>query len=241
MSWHRVQAYTESSIHQVQYTPSTAYTKYSIHQVQHTPSTAYTKYSIHQVQHTPSTAYTKYSIHQVQHTQDCLSFLHSHDYGLTPECTSVTTLASCWNTRVFRMALTALMEPRTLWRRITCYPSPRRWVALHTYLHSFAPGIRTISTTSVLQSSQGLQLCCSRLHNAWKCLCLSLADSHILPLRYCYSYISDAALAPYMFSFEILSHIAIQFSLQIHRLPLHLLRHYCILQAWNIQSNLHTL
>jgi hypothetical protein len=70
MSWHWVQ-HT-----QVQHTPSTTYTKYSIHQVQHTPCTAYTKYNIHQVQHTPSTA----------STQDCLSFLHSHDYQLTPGC-----------------------------------------------------------------------------------------------------------------------------------------------------------
>jgi len=30
------------------------------------------------------------------------------------------------------MALTALTEPRTLWRRITRYPSPRRRVALHS-------------------------------------------------------------------------------------------------------------
>jgi hypothetical protein len=103
-------------------------------------------------------------------------------------------------------------------------------VALHTQLHYYVPGIRTIRTTRVLHSSQGLQLCCSRSHNAWRCLCLSSADSHILPLRYCYN-ISDAALAPYMFSFEILSHIAIQSSLQIPRLPLHLLRHYRILQV----------
>jgi len=89
------------------------------------------------------------------------------------------------------------------------FPSPRRRVALHTYLNYFAPGIRTIRTTCVLHSLQGLQLCCSCLHNAWRCVCLSSADSHILPLRYCY--ISDAALAPYMFSFEILLHIAIQF------------------------------
>jgi len=158
-----------------------------------------------------------------------------------PSYASATTLVSVWNTRVFRTALTAQTEPLTLWRRITCYPSPRRRVALHSYMHYFAPGIRTIRTTHVLHSSQGLQLCCSRLHNAWRCLCLSSADSHILALRYCYSYISDAALAPYMFSFEILSHIAIQSSLWIHRLPLHLLRHYCILQVCNIQSNLHTL
>jgi len=51
--------------------------------------------------------------------------------------TSTTTLVSVWNTRVFRMALTALTEPRTLWRRITCDPSPRRLVALHTYLLYF--------------------------------------------------------------------------------------------------------
>jgi len=52
----------------------------------------------------------------------------------------------------------------------------------------------------VLHSLQGLQLGCSCLHNAWQCLCLSSADSHIVPLHYCY--ISDAALAQYMFSFE---------------------------------------
>jgi hypothetical protein len=94
------------------------------------------------------------------------------------------------------------MEPRIRWRRITRFPSPRRRVALHTCLQYFAPGIRTIRTTRVLHSSLGLQLCCSRLHNAWRCLCLSSADSHILPLRYCY--ISDTALTPYMFSIEIL-------------------------------------
>jgi len=32
--------------------------------------------------------------------------------------------------------------------------------------------ICTIHMTHVLHSSQGLQLCCSRLHNAWQCLCL---------------------------------------------------------------------
>jgi len=30
-------------------------------------------------------------------------------------------------------ALTALIEHRTLWRRIKCEPSPRWWVVLHTY------------------------------------------------------------------------------------------------------------
>jgi len=152
---------------------------------------------------------------------------------------SATMLVCVWNTQVFRTALTALREPRTLRRRITHFPSPRRQVALHTHLHHVAHGIRTIRTTRVLHSSQGLQLSCSRLHNAWRCLCLSSADSHILPHRHCY--ISDAALAPYMFSFEILSHVAIWSSLQIDRLPFHLLRQYCILQVWNIQSNCHTL
>jgi len=156
----------------------------------------------------------------------------------TNAVTSPTNLVSVWNTRVFRTALTALTEPRTLWRRITRFPSPRRRVALHTHLHYYAPGIRTIRTTRVLHSSQGQQLCCSLSHNAWWCLCLSSRDSHILPLRYCN--ILDAALAPSMFSFEILSHIAIQSSLRIPCLPLHLLRDYRIVQVWNIQSNLHT-
>jgi hypothetical protein len=65
-----------SRCHDHELAPSIAYTEYIIHRVQYTPSIAYTEYSIHRVQHTPSTA----SI------PDCLSSLHSHDYGLTPEC-----------------------------------------------------------------------------------------------------------------------------------------------------------
>ena len=125
-------------------------------------------------------------------------------------CSSATTLVSVWNTRVFRTALTALAEPRTLWQRIRRDPSPKRRVALHTSLAAaiipcllflrrvalyitlaalvsgflyFASGmwwrICTIRTTRMLHSSQGLQLCSSRLHNAWRCLCLSSADSHM--------------------------------------------------------------
>ena len=45
--------------------------------------------------------------------------------------TSETTLVSVRNTQVFRTALTALMETRTLWRRITCCPSPRWWVRVY--------------------------------------------------------------------------------------------------------------
>jgi len=60
---------TESSIHPVQHTLSTAYSEYCIHRIQHPPSTAYTKYSIQYVQHLWSTAYTKHSIHIVPYAQ----------------------------------------------------------------------------------------------------------------------------------------------------------------------------
>jgi len=46
-----------------------------------------------------------------------------------------------------------------------------------------------------------------------------------------YRYISDAALSPYMFILKMLSLITIQSPFRIHRLPLHLLRHYRILQV----------
>ena len=39
----------------------------------------------------------------------------------------------------------------------------------------------------------------------------------------------------------MLSLVTIQSVLRIHRLPLHLLRQYCIIQVWNILSILHTL
>jgi len=149
------------------------------------------------------------------------------------------TQVSIWNTQVFRTALMALTEPRTLWRRISRFQSPTGRVALHTYLRYFAPGILAIRRSRVSHSSLRLQLCYSRLHNSWQCLCLSPADSDIVPLRHCN--ISDAALGPYMFSFEMMSYIVIQSSLRIHCLPLRLLRHHRILQVWNIQSNLHTL
>jgi len=95
------------------------------------------------------------------------------------------------------MALMALTEPRTHWRRITWFALPRWWVALQTYLLSFAPGkwwrICTIRTTRVLHSSQVLWTYCSRLHNAWQCLCLCSADTNMphsphicLALRFCH-------------------------------------------------------
>jgi len=156
--------------------------------------------------------------------------------------TSATTLVSVRNAGLFQTALMALTDPHTLCRRIKCFPSPRRQVVWHTYLLYFAPAmwrhICTIRTTHGSQSSQGLQLCCSHVHSTSQWLWHSLAKCLIIPLRYCY--ISDAALSPYMLGFEMLSLITIQSSLQIHRLQLHLLRHYCILHVWNILSNLHT-
>ena len=130
--------------------------------------------------------------------------------------------------------LTARTEPCTLWRRIARYPSRCLRTSFTLWWR-----IRIIRMTCVLHHSQGLRLCWSRWHIAWRCLCLSPAECHIVPLRYWY--ISDAALSPYIFSFEMLSLITIQSSLWIHRLQLHLLRQYRIFQVWNILSNLHTL
>ena len=44
---------------------------------------------------------------------------------------SATTPVSFTNTSVFRTTLTALTEPRTLWQRITCFPSPRQQFEVH--------------------------------------------------------------------------------------------------------------
>jgi len=67
-------------------------------------------------------------------------------YGTWSTARSATTLVSIRNTRLFRMALTALTEPRSLWRRTTCFPSPRRRVALHSiskmyFSHWKPPGV----------------------------------------------------------------------------------------------------
>jgi len=58
--------------------------------------------------------------------------VHSNYQSTHCDKSSAITLVSVRNTRVFRTALTALTEPRTLWRRITRYPSPRRRVVLHS-------------------------------------------------------------------------------------------------------------
>jgi len=97
--------------------------------------------------------------------------------------TSATTLVSVRNTPLFQIALTAMTEPRTLLRGITLVLSPRRRVVMQTDLLYCASemwwGLCTIKTTYVLQSSPGLQLSCSRLHNTWRCSCLFSADSHM--------------------------------------------------------------
>jgi len=59
---------------------------------------------------------------------------------------SATPLVCVRNTLVFRTALTALTEPRTLRRRIRRCPSPRRRVALHSiskmyFSHCKPPGV----------------------------------------------------------------------------------------------------
>ena len=56
----------------------------------------------------------------------------------SPQATSATTPVSVWNTRVFRTALTALTEPRTLWQRIRrdgsrCIPPLRRLLDRASY------------------------------------------------------------------------------------------------------------
>lgn len=118
----------------------------------------------------------------------------------------------------------------------TSYPLMENYThpfAYRTYLSDFGPRmwrhIYTITTARLLHSSQQLGLCCSRLHNACRCLCYSPAECHFLPL--CYCDISDAALSLDMFRLEMLSLIAIQSLLPIHQLRLHLLRHYGILHV----------
>jgi len=76
---------------------STAFTEYSIHRVQYTPSTAYTEYCIHCVLHTPRTAYTGYCIiskSTVSRSQPLshlsadhgvLNSLHSHNHEVTKD------------------------------------------------------------------------------------------------------------------------------------------------------------
>ena len=105
---------------------------------------------------------------------DCsIGEIWSSTWGLhqASKTSSATTIVSVRITRVFRTALTALMEPCALWRRYTHCPSPRWCMAFHTYLLNFAPGILVIYThhqndTCVTLFAGGavmLQLCTQRL------------------------------------------------------------------------------
>jgi hypothetical protein len=152
--------------------------------------------------------------------------------------TSQTTQVSIRNTQRFRTAQSALMEPGTLWWRNTHCPSPRRHRALNTSL----PHFTNVYAQSEWHMYHTLRRGCSYV----EALDTTPGDVSVFlrpsatfhPLHYCY--MSDAALSRYEFSFEMLSLITIQSSLRIHRLSLHLLWHYCILQVWNILCNCHT-
>jgi len=99
--------------------------------------------------------------------------------------TSAMTLVSVRNTRVFRMALTALTENRPFWLTITRYPSPRRRVALHTYLLYWAVTYKhhqnDACVTFFAVAAVMLKPFTQRLavFNPWRCLCLSPAAASI--------------------------------------------------------------
>jgi len=94
---------------------------------------------------------------------------------------SATTLVCIRNTRVFRAALTAPTEHGTLWRKITRYLSPRRRVALHTYLlycvvmythrqNDTCVTLFAVAAVMLKPFAQRLSML-----NGWWCLCLSPA------------------------------------------------------------------
>jgi len=130
---------------------------------------------------------------------------------------SATTLVSVRNTGVFRTALTALTEHRTLWRRITCYPSPRRQVPLHTYLlhcvvtykhHQNDTCVTLFAVAAVL-----LKLITQRLamFNTWRCLCLSPAAASLGMLLVCLEIIATTYRSTIFktYAFSVYSHLCI--------------------------------
>ena len=98
---------------------------------------------------------------------------------------SATTLVSVRNTWVFRTALTALTEHRTLRRRNTRYPLRRRRVALHTYLlHCVVTSKHHHNDTCVTLFAVAAVILqpftqCLAMFNAWQCLCLSPAAASL--------------------------------------------------------------
>jgi len=82
---------------------------------------------------------TLLEIHMSQAAQDTLGSvcgktaqLQNTVYLAPMRHVSATTLVSVKNSWVFQTALMALTEPCTIWQRITRFPLPTQWIALHT-------------------------------------------------------------------------------------------------------------
>jgi len=87
--------------------------------------------SWHRVHHTPSTPYTESPIRRVQHTrstQDRSSSLHSHNYELTPECSSSIQCASPNNWATSASFPCELKGKVTLSHTHSC-ELPKWWIA----------------------------------------------------------------------------------------------------------------
>ena len=134
---------------------------------------------------------------------------------------SATTLVSIRNTRVFRTSLTALMEHCTLWRRITRYPSPRRWVALHTNLLyclvTYTHHQNDTCVTLFVVAAVMLKLFTQRLAmiNARRCLCLSPAAASLAMLLVCLEIIATTYRSTIFktYAFSLYSHLCIYVSI----------------------------
>jgi len=144
------------------------------------------------------------------------------------------TLISRWNTRVFRTAQTAQTKLRTLSQRTTHFPLHRWWVALHT---SITLGL--VYTLSARQVGYTLHRGCSYAVAVYT----TPSDVYVFLRPIATFYLTSIAIyrMPHSPHICLAWHIAIQSSLQISRLLLHLLRHYAILHVWNLQCNLRTL
>jgi len=113
------------------------------------------------------------------------------------------------NTRVIQMALMALTEPRTLRLRCTCYPWPRRRVALHMYLLysllMFTHHQKDTCVTLFAGAAVILKLFTQRLAmvnhsyylslNDFQTLCIQFVFSSIYVCMYQYSYLSTHGIS----------------------------------------------
>ena len=160
-----------------------------------------TNYHIHWVLHTPSTVYTVYCIIprstvSRSHISNNPSFHLKHpgvpdgsdgSGGTSYPLTGIRHHQSPKRRVALHTSLAAAILPCLVFlRRVAFYVTLATPASGFLY---FEPGmwwrIRTIRMTRMLHSSQGLQLCSSHLHNAWRCLCLSSADSHMLHSHLC--------------------------------------------------------